>query len=317
MKKVFFAAIIVAFIVLLIIIFQFSGITGQQILTNPSEPSFNYSLYFCHHDDCLSVIQSEIGNSTIADCALYNFNERLQKASEGKQIRLITDSNYKGDIDFNRKENKSTLMHNKFCILDGKRILTGSFNPSSSKSDRNNMIVIDSKLLAKNYQAEFDEMWNGKFSGGTKTAISEIRLNQTIIENYFCPEDGCADQVMAEISDSRKSVYFMAYSFTHGGIANELIFASERGIQVRGFIDSSSDRKVHELLNAQGINSTIYTAKGILHHKVFIIDSETVITGSFNPTFSGDERNDENLLIIHDKDVAAAFLGEFDDVSSR
>ncbi len=48
-----------------------------------------------------------------------------------------------------------------------------------------------------------------------------------------------------------------------------------------------------------------------MHHKVLIIDEETVITGSFNPTKNGDEGNDENVLIIHDKEIAKKFLGEF------
>ena len=51
--------------------------------------------------------------------------------------------------------------------------------------------------------------------------------------------------------------------------------------------------------------------KGNMHHKVFIIDSETVITGSYNPTESGNKRNDENLIIIHDKKIAEKYLEEF------
>jgi len=51
-----------------------------------------------------------------------------------------------------------------------------------------------------------------------------------------------------------------------------------------------------------------------MHHKVFIIDNETVVTGSYNPTSSGDEKNDENILIIHDKGIAKKFLDEFDRV---
>ena len=47
-----------------------------------------------------------------------------------------------------------------------------------------------------------------------------------------------------------------------------------------------------------------------LHHKVFIIDRETVITGSFNPSANGDKHNDENLVIIHDKEIAERFAME-------
>ena len=51
-----------------------------------------------------------------------------------------------------------------------------------------------------------------------------------------------------------------------------------------------------------------------MHHKVFIIDQETVITGSFNPTNAGDSKNDENILIIKDKGIAKQFKEEFDKV---
>jgi len=48
-----------------------------------------------------------------------------------------------------------------------------------------------------------------------------------------------------------------------------------------------------------------------MHHKVFIIDNATVVTGSFNPSQNADTRNDENMLIIHDPSIAARFLEEF------
>ena len=45
----------------------------------------------------------------------------------------------------------------------------------------------------------------------------------------------------------------------------------------------------------------------IAHNKVMIIDGETVITGSFNFTKAAEERNAENLLIIHDKKLAERY----------
>jgi phosphatidylserine/phosphatidylglycerophosphate/cardiolipin synthase-like enzyme len=51
-----------------------------------------------------------------------------------------------------------------------------------------------------------------------------------------------------------------------------------------------------------------------MHHKVIILDNKTVILGSFNFTRNADEANDENILFIHDRDVAAAFRSEFDRV---
>ena len=51
-----------------------------------------------------------------------------------------------------------------------------------------------------------------------------------------------------------------------------------------------------------------------MHHKVFIIDGKTVITGSFNPTEGGDKRNDENILIIRDEGIAQKFREEFEQI---
>ncbi|MBT7927691.1 hypothetical protein HN695_05100, partial [Candidatus Woesearchaeota archaeon] len=60
-----------------------------------------------------------------------------------------------------------------------------------------------------------------------------------------------------------------------------------------------------------------YPKSGLLHHKVFIIDDHIVITGSYNPTASGTEKNDENILIIYSDDVAAEFVDEYDLIMSR
>ena len=50
----------------------------------------------------------------------------------------------------------------------------------------------------------------------------------------------------------------------------------------------------------------------ILHHKVFIVDDVTVITGSFNISANATDSNDENLVIITDPDLAAQFVSEFE-----
>jgi len=51
-----------------------------------------------------------------------------------------------------------------------------------------------------------------------------------------------------------------------------------------------------------------------MHHKVFVVDDQVVILGSYNFTGNAEEENDENVLIIHDPEVARAFLEEFDRV---
>ena len=50
----------------------------------------------------------------------------------------------------------------------------------------------------------------------------------------------------------------------------------------------------------------------IMHHKVFVIDKNVVITGSMNPTSAGNTKNDENIIIIDDDKVALKFSEEFE-----
>jgi phosphatidylserine/phosphatidylglycerophosphate/cardiolipin synthase-like enzyme len=48
-----------------------------------------------------------------------------------------------------------------------------------------------------------------------------------------------------------------------------------------------------------------------MHHKAIVIDGEIVICGSFNFSDNADRSNDENLLIIYNRGVAAKFEEEF------
>ena len=49
---------------------------------------------------------------------------------------------------------------------------------------------------------------------------------------------------------------------------------------------------------------------GKLHHKVIVLDDQTVIGGSFNYTGPANQYNDENLFLVRDPNVAAFFKGE-------
>ena len=57
--------------------------------------------------------------------------------------------------------------------------------------------------------------------------------------------------------------------------------------------------------------------EGLMHHKVFIIDEQIVITGSYNFSRSAEERNDENIIVIYNTDIAQEFLKEFGRVQAQ
>lgn len=52
-------------------------------------------------------------------------------------------------------------MHNKFVVIDGRILITGSFNWTTQAvtSNQENLCIIDNEELAKKYTAEFERLW--------------------------------------------------------------------------------------------------------------------------------------------------------------
>jgi phosphatidylserine/phosphatidylglycerophosphate/cardiolipin synthase-like enzyme len=93
----------------------------------------------------------------------------------------------------------------------------------------------------------------------------------------------------------------LAYSFTSHPIAEALIDAKLRGVHVDIILDHSNENEPHTempFLVEQGLVPVIDAHHAIAHNKVMILDSRTLITGSFNFTNQAENENAENLLII-------------------
>ena len=92
-----------------------------------------------------------------------------------------------------------------------------------------------------------------------------------------------------------------AYSFTSEPIADALIAAEKRGVDVEVILDKSQEQArgtEADLISESGIPTYIDSAYRIAHDKVMIIDGARVVTGSFNFTKSAEDFNAENLLVI-------------------
>lgn len=133
-------------------------------------------------------------------------------------------------------------------------------------------------------------------------------------EVYFSPHGGAANAVIREINQARQSVLVQAYAFTSAPIARALLRAHQRGVRVEAILDKSQQADKYsaaDFLHNAGIKTFIDSAHAIAHNKVMIIDEQTVITGSFNFTRAAEEKNAENLLVLRDPGVAAAYLANW------
>ncbi|MDO8740966.1 MAG: phospholipase D-like domain-containing protein [Candidatus Woesearchaeota archaeon] len=300
-------------------------ITGQAIISIVAENNnFTPSVYFCRYDDCAKEFIRLIENSNkTVHCALYDFeyenitDAMVEKLNSGIDVKVVVDNaNFKKvkNLNFVRQDNQNQLMHNKFCVFDNKIIFSGSFNPTVKNNIKNdnNMIVYNSNYLAKNYEDEFNEIWKGIFGKGENVKHPIIILNGKKIENYFCSEDHCSSHVITALNNAKKSIYFMQFSFTDNNIGNVLISSKDR-LDIKGVMERAQNNTYAEFQRLADSNISVKwdSNKYNMHHKVFIVDNETVITGSYNPTRNADESNDENVLIINDAGVASKYLEEF------
>jgi len=133
---------------------------------------------------------------------------------------------------------------------------------------------------------------------------------------YFCPEDKCADELIALIDSADSQIHAAVYSFTLDSLGDALVRAHERGVKVSIVLEKDQISQYSEfdkLVNA-GIDSRIDTNPSSMHNKFAIIDSEIVITGSFNWSKNADTRNDENLLILRSKELAVQYELEFQEI---
>ena len=299
-------------------------ITEQKVETLIQDTG-NIEVYFCPREDCETALVDFIDTAEESvHCAFFEVdldkvrNKLLEKEKE-IEVKVITDKDYLYEFDHDFvKVDSWGLMHNKFCIIDGKKISSGSMNPTNNGATKNNnnLLFINSQVLAANYEAEFQEMWNGVFKKGDPVLNPMINLDGITIKNYFCPEDQCAEKVKDELKKAKESIHFMTFSFTNEGIGNIILLKSLENITIQGVMEARQVTKysVYDLLKYQDIDVVKDGNKQNMHHKTFIIDKETVITGSFNPTGGGDKRNDENILIIENKDLAKEFMEEYQKV---
>lgn len=275
-----------------------------------------------HAQHSLDIAIYELNLDQIAD-AISNAKRR------GVRVRIVTDSDsldQQEPLQHLEKrqvpivpDERSSIMHNKFVVADRQIVWTGSWNFTINDTFRNNnnAICIHSAKLAENYTVEFEEMFIHKAFGQAfpnNTPYPIIQLGDALIETCFAPDDHCADELIQRIHQAKQSIRFMAFAFTHDGIGRAVREQAASGVFVQGIFESnSSDNPYSEFgrMKRQKLDVLQDGNPYMLHHKVFILDEQIVVTGSFNFSDSADRKNDENMLIIHNAAIAKAFLEEF------
>ena len=133
-------------------------------------------------------------------------------------------------------------------------------------------------------------------------------------EVYFSLSDNPQKTIIKNINQAEAFINIAMYTFTDKEILLPLIEAQNRGVKIRVYLDRSqieSTYSISRLLVQKGIKVRISTNHYIMHNKFAIIDNRLLLTGSYNWTFSANNRNDENLMVIDDPEIIEIFQNQF------
>mgnify|MGYP000846753653 CR=1 FL=1 len=268
---------------------------------------------------------------------------RAAKKLGPKNVRIITESKYynnKKFIDFYCQLEAAGIViktdesdgskgsgesHNKFCVVDSVKVWTGSYNATDNNTvkDHNNALILDSADAAAIYDEEFNMMYESLQFGSKKSPVRakhNILIDSVEVEIYFSPEDNVNGIIASYIRKAAAAVSFVIFAFTEDDIEEALISKHKSGVLVRGMCDdlsSGGKSSGYYALLAQQMNiKKDSNPRAQLHHKFTVIDHESdtgavVITGSHNYTKAANTKNDENIVIIHDKYYAQLYYNEF------
>ncbi len=137
-------------------------------------------------------------------------------------------------------------------------------------------------------------------------------------EVYFSPNGGCKERLIYWINRANTSIHVLIYSFTLNDVRDALISAKNRGVDVRIVfekegVEQEKGNEYFDLRNA-GVQVRNDTNPALMHDKIAVIDESIVITGSYNWSKEAETRNNENMIILRNSDIALKYEAEFEKI---
>lgn len=139
------------------------------------------------------------------------------------------------------------------------------------------------------------------------------------------PEDwqrSVGGQLVDKINAAQSSIHIASFEFDLTPVAEALIAAKQRGVDVRWVTDDEFGLEADEepgrgqfaMLQQAGIEVRSDSRSALMHNKFWIFDGQIVWTGSTNITRSGIFEQNNNALVIHGPAVAAIYEREFQEM---
>ena len=126
-------------------------------------------------------------------------------------------------------------------------------------------------------------------------------------------------RLIDKINAAKTSIHIVSFEFDLTPVAEALIKAKQRGVDVRWVTDDESGLGADEdpgrgqfaMLQKAGIEVRSDDRSALMHNKFWIFDNQIAWTGSTNITESGVFEQNNNTIVIHSAEVAAIYEREF------
>lgn len=153
-----------------------------------------------------------------------------------------------------------------------------------------------------------------------------------ICSAFFSPEDKIRKKLINLFEREQKQIRIAVFHFTDKKVAQALIDAKNRGVNVEIIVDPGCGRDRFnklDMLTQNNINVYVYDPQAhknffvsLMHHKFIVLDENVygkalTITGSFNLTKAAHVRNKENVVILDETKITKQFIDQFNGIKKQ
>ncbi len=133
------------------------------------------------------------------------------------------------------------------------------------------------------------------------------------------------EKLIQLIKDARTSIHIASFEFNLTPVAQALIEAKNRGVDVKWISDDKNGlqydaqpgRGQFALMAAAGVELKDDAGRtALMHNKFWIFDGQTVWTGSTNITVNGVFKQNNNVIVIRSTEIAYIYEREFQELWS-
>lgn len=134
-------------------------------------------------------------------------------------------------------------------------------------------------------------------------------------EAHFFPSKDSEERLINFIYNAKKTLDICVFSITNNNIANAIYLAHRDGVKVRIITDD-------DCMEQKGSDVVDLAKAGIpcrsdgnhqahMHHKFCLRDGKYLLNGSFNWTVQAVNANQENIMIIENKELVKQYVNQF------